>query len=643
MIKTVEDFLYNVKKDYKALLFRTFVNMPYYQINKFFLFFILLSLLTAQTFHGQVKNSGNDSVKVYQRIENYGKKNNFNKTIYKLLFKSKRKTAPTKADKRKKDLLKKSFDKSEGKIIRNIDIVTLDPFGFNVDDNQNRAEKGVEKFGNKMHFKTRVWTIHNLLLFKKNEPLDSLIAKESERLIRKQRFIRSVVIKPVAIEGSKDSVDISVRVLDSWTIVPDFSVWSSRVNYGIKEKNFMGLGHTFQNDFVNRFDTGDQSYLGRYTIPNFKNTYINATVTYENSLNNNTRKSARIERRFYSPLARLAGGIFFENSAFVDSLPNTALLFEKQNFKSEIQEYWLGHSFRIFKGNDIDFRSTNLVTTIGFNNINYLKAPTETFDASNFFSSEKTVLTSIGITTQKFAQDKYLYNFGIIEDVSYGQVYSITAGVRDKNFEKKMYLGGRFSYGDYYNFGFLGVNTEWGSFFNSGTTDETTFRLEINYFSNLQQLGNWKLRQFIKTTYVMGNNRAPIIKDRVVFSQTDGLSGFENPLLNGTQKFTTSFQTQTYVPGNWHGFHFSPFYNMTFGLIHGDTNEFTSKKIYSKFSVGIVINNDYLVFDNFQLSFSYFPIIPFEGTNIFKSNTFNNNDLALPEYEIGQPRIVPYK
>ena len=91
MIKTVEDFLYNVKKDYKPLLFRTFVNMPYNQTNKFFLYFIFLSLLSAQTFHGQVKNSGNDSIKVYQRIENYGKKNNFNKTIYKLLFKSKRK------------------------------------------------------------------------------------------------------------------------------------------------------------------------------------------------------------------------------------------------------------------------------------------------------------------------------------------------------------------------------------------------------------------------------------------------------------------------------------------------------------------------------------------------------------------------
>ncbi|MGL2964000.1 hypothetical protein ACSVH2_09305 [Flavobacterium sp. RSB2_4_14] len=612
-------------------------------INKKLLFGLLMFSLTCLNTSAQVKNSGNDSTKVYKDIKKYSKKNKFNESVYKLLFKSKRKSKPTATDKRKKYFIKKSFDRGEGKIIRNINIETLDPFGYAVDNYSDKPEKGVEKFGNSIHFKTRKWTIRNLLLFKKNEALDSLIAKESERLIRKQRYVRSVIINPVEIPNSKDSIDISVRVLDSWSLVPDFTISSSQTSYGITEKNFMGLGHEFKNDFVNRFDNGDNAYLGKYSISNIKNTYINATFLYENSLKNNTRKSARVERTFFSPLTRLAGGVFFENRFYVDSLPNTDEIFEDQHFKLETQEYWLGHSFKVFKGKDIDFRATNLVTTIGYKNVKYLETPTEEYDPSHFFSSEKLYLTSIGINTRKYAQDKYLFNFGIVEDVPYGQVYSITAGFQDKNYEKRAYFGGRFAYGDYFSFGYLSLNSEWGSFYSNGCTEETTFRFEMNYFSNLLKFGKWKIRQFIKPTLVLGNHRAPIIKDRLLLTDSNGLSGFENPLVNGIKKITASFQTQTYVPGNWHGFHFSPFYNMTFGLLGDETNEFINERLYSKFSLGVLINNDYLVFDNFQISISYYPSIPFEGTNIFKTNSLKNDDIALPDFEIGQPIIVPYK
>jgi hypothetical protein len=405
----------------------------------------------------------------------------------------------------------------------------------------------------------------------------------------------------------------------------------------------LGLGHEFKNDFINRIDNGQNGYSGKYTITNFKNTFINSTFIYQNSVNNYTTKSARVERTFFSPLTRLAGGVFFENRFYIDSLPDATNDFDDQRFKTETQEYWFGHSFKVFKGNNLDFRTTNLITTIGYKNVTYLETPTEEYDPTHFFSSEKLYLSSIGINTRKFVEDKYLFNFGIVEDVPIGQVYSITAGFQDKYFQKRAYFGGRFSFGNYFSFGYLSLNSEWGSFFNNGCTEETTFRFEVNYFSNLLKLGNWKLRQFIKPTLVIGNHRAPIIKDRVFLTESNGLSGFENPLVNGIKKITAAFQTQTYVPGNWHGFHFSPFYNMTFGLLGDETNTVFADKLYSKFSLGVLINNDYLVFDNFQISISYYPSVPFEGTNIFKTNTFKNDDLSLPDFQIGQPIIVPYK
>ena len=493
-----------------------------------------------------------------------------------------------------------------------------------------------------MHLKTKNWTIRNLLLFKKNEPLDSLIAKESERLIRKQRYVRSVIIKPVEIPNSKDSVDISVRVLDSWSLIPSGSISGSRGNFDLTERNFFGLGHEIENNFTKRFDDGKKAYDVRYTINNIKNTFIKTTFAYENDLNDNITRSARIERQFFSPLTRLAGGAYFENRFYVDSLPDATGVFANQIFKLQTQQYWAGHSFKIFGGKSEDFRTTNLVTTLGFKNVAYFNKPALQYDSSQFFASEKLYLATIGVNTQKFSEDKYLFNFGIIEDVPYGQVYAITGGFQDKNNRRRTYFGGRFAYGTYFPVGYAGINVELGSFFNGGNSQETTLRIEANYFTNLLSIGSWRVRQFIKPTFVMGNHRVPIIADRVTISEQNGISGFNNPLINGTKKLFTTFQTQTYVPGNWHGFHFSPFFNMTLGMLGDETNKILNDKLYSIFSLGVLINNDYLVFNSFQISFSFYPSIPYQGTNVFKTNTFKNDDLSLPDFQIGEPMIVPY-
>jgi len=611
--------------------------------SRFFIY--LLSLLFAcQLCQAQkTTNSGNDSVKVYKKIEDISKRSKFNKFIYRLLFKAHRSNTKSQKKARQEFFIKKSFARNDGKIIRNIIIETLDPFGFAVDNYKDGPDKAIERFGNSLHLKTKNWTIRNLLLFRKNQPLDSLAAKESERLIRRQRYVRSVVIKPVEIPDSKDSVDVSVRVLDSWSLIPTGAVSSTRGNFDLTERNFFGLGHEIDNDFSRRFDDNKKAYKGSYTINNIRDTYIKTTFTYENDLNDNVTRSARLERQFFSPLTRLAYGAYYENRFYRDSLPDNTGNFENQDFKLETQQYWAGHSFKIFKGRSEDFRSTNLVTTFGYKQVKYKAKASLAYDPEQFFSSERQYLATIGLNTRKFAQEKYLFNFGNIEDVAYGQVYSITVGFQDKNDRRRTYFGGRFAYGTYFPIGYAGINVQAGSFFDAGKSEETTLRVEANYFTNLMSIGSWRVRQFFMPTFVLGNHRANIIKDRVTINEYNGISGFDNPLINGTRKLFATFQTQTYVPGNWHGFHFNPFFNMNIGVLGFHTDKIFNDKVYSIFSLGVMINNDYLVFNNFQVSFSFYPTIPYQGTNIIRTNALNNDDLALPDFQIGEPTIVPYR
>jgi hypothetical protein len=58
----------------------------------------------------------------------------------------------------------------EGKVIRNISIVTLDPFYSDIDTTVN-PKNWAERTGNRLHLKTKKLAIKNLLLFKKISPI----------------------------------------------------------------------------------------------------------------------------------------------------------------------------------------------------------------------------------------------------------------------------------------------------------------------------------------------------------------------------------------------------------------------------------------------------------------------------------------
>jgi hypothetical protein len=111
----------------------------------------------------------------------------------------------------------------------------------------------------------------------------------------------------------------------------------------------------------------------------------------------------------------------------------------------------------------------------------------------------------------------------------------------------------------------------------------------------------------------------------------------------GTKKFTLSLQTQAYSPWDLLGFRLNPFLNCTLGVLADEDNNLYQNKVYSSFSLGFLISNDFLVFNSFQLSLSYYPTIPGNGENIIQTNSVKNDNISLPDFQIGKPIIVPYQ
>jgi hypothetical protein len=552
----------------------------------------------------------------------------------------------------------KVYTKYEGKIIRNIHIQTLDPFGYSVSDTTEKVGNWSERIGNQIHIKTRQLAVKNLLLFRRNKPLDPLSIKESERLIRQQRYVREVLITTKPIPQNADSVDIYIRVLDSWSLIPKGSISPSRTSVGFHERNFLGTGHEFNNRITKRLTDGKNAYRMKYEIPNIKNTYIKTSVDYHIDLNNNYGKSLNIDRIFYSPLTRWAGGVYIDEQFRTDSIQNEQLQYNAQNFKFNSQDFWGGYSFPIFKGKTERERTSNLIFSARSLNVHYKESPTVEYDKINFFSSETFYLGGIGITSRQFVEDQYLFHYGIIEDVPVGKIYGITGGYQIKNNQERFYLGARASFGNYFKWGFLSTNFEYGTFFRESKTEQSAFSFQANYFTNLVEIGNWKMRQFIKPQMIIGVNRLESIGDKLTINESSifqgdngagirgannaGIGGFNSPLY-GTEKFALSIQTQFYSPRNIIGFRLNPFFNFSAAMLGDKNTALTKSRLYSSIGIGVLINNDYLVFKSFQISFSYYPTIPGRGDNIFKTNSFETNDFGFQEFNFGKPRTVIFK
>ena len=146
--------------------------------------------------NAQTIEKKSDSVSVYQNINDLSKKSKFSRFVYKLIFKESALKAENLVPFKPKKEVKVVKKHQEGKIIRNITIETLDPFGFSVSDEKKIPKKKYEKIGNSAHIKTKEITIRNIMLLKKHDSLDAKLLYESERLIRSQRYIREVAIVP---------------------------------------------------------------------------------------------------------------------------------------------------------------------------------------------------------------------------------------------------------------------------------------------------------------------------------------------------------------------------------------------------------------------------------------------------------------
>jgi len=604
----------------------------------FFVFISATNLVLAQQ-----KPTLKDTTRIYTTIQTYSGRSKFTKFMYSLIFKPVKLVSPKGKTKKKvyRKLIKKPYSAFEGKVIRHINIETLDPFGYSIVDTIEHAQNYFSRTGNKLHIKSQNITIRNLLLIHQNQRFDSLLVKESERLVRSRKYIRDVSFLVKNAGKGSDSVDIFIRELDIWSIIPKGGSSLSHTTVNLADKNFMGLGHEFQSDFTRDYVEKDNAFHANYTIPNIKNTFVSSTIHYGVKGDKNFNKSLSFDRPFFSPLAKWAAGINFTQQFFNDSVPIDNFQSDVLRYKYNSQDYWAGNAIRLYKGKSEYDRTTNFITAIRFFRIHYLEKPNQTFDIQHQFSDEKFYLTIWGISTRGYVQDKFIFKYGITEDVPIGKIMSLTTGYQVKSNTERLYLGARVSFGCYYPWGYLSPGVEYGTFIRASKLEEGVFTVNATYFTGLIEFGKWKFRQFAKPQFTIGINR--FASDSLTLNDGNGLNGFHSNVLKGTKRMLLTMQTQSYAPWNFIGFRFGPFFSYSMGILGNEISGFKKSKIYSQIGIGVLIKNENLVLNTFQISLSFYPIIPGNGNNIIKINSLSTTDFGFQDFEIGKPEPVVFR
>ena len=574
-----------------------------------------------------------DSVRIDTvQIENK-EHSKFRKFYERVLFKKKKTSFPIQPNYRNEDLY-------EGKIIRNIYYKTQDPFGYSLSDTTMRPTKWLERAGNTLHGKSKNFVLRQNLLFKKGEKYDSIKVSESERLIRSNRSIRRVEIKGNLV--GNDSIDVYVNSIDSWSMFITGSLSSSKVGIRVRERNFLGIGHVLDNRYRHNYKTGNSLYQFNYTVPNIAQTRIMGNIRYFKNEDNYYTKSLSFVRPFYSPLAHFAGGVSVGQVFFRDSLDYNKPVLEMNSFKYNYQDYWLARAFKINNfGSD---KITNFIVSARFYDRTFKETPSLENDPAQYFSDQTNYMVGLGISSRRYEKTRFIFNYDIDEDIAIGKSAGLIFGQQNIRQTNRYYLGGKASIGGFINTGFWGISVEYGGFFNRGKFEQKTLSLELQYMSKLSSWGRWRFRNFAKTNYLYGDSRLDSPADQLTLHEHDylGMAGFKSDRgLMGQQKLMFEYQLQSYTPYQFLGFRISPFFNAMAAAI-GDNKKFifNSNPIYTRFSLGVMLTNDYFVFNNIRFSLSYYPNIPGQGENLIKTNLIDNRDYQMMDFDFSKPTYI---
>jgi outer membrane protein assembly factor BamA len=172
--------------------------------------------------------------------------------------------------------------------------------------------KSVYRLANRLHIDTRENALRAQLLFAEGDLYSQRVAEETERALRRLRYIREPHVRVV---GRHDGlVDLEVSASDTWTLSPGLSFGrkggANSTSIEFDDYNVFGSGKRFSVGAHSDVDRSSKSLL--WIDPNVFGTRWTTNASYSDNDDGNSA-ALEIERPFYSFDTRWTAGVSLED------------------------------------------------------------------------------------------------------------------------------------------------------------------------------------------------------------------------------------------------------------------------------------------------------------------------------------------
>ena len=574
-----------------------------------------------------------DSAAVFQRADSIGNKNRVFKWIYEAIFIN---PQPARYEEPQKGNASDSELPVDYKlIVRNVEVKVLNVFGTDVQRPEDSTGRIYENWANAIHINSRTRVIKNQLLFGKGSQIKSYDIRESERLIRNLPFIDDsrIVLQNIGT----DSVDIIVYAKDAWSITGGASgdPFQRTGNTGIRDKNFLGLGHQLylqgelKKDSVSFF-----SQFAEYQALNINKTFVNSRSRFGFSPRHYELSHA-MERGFFTPASPWAGG-----GGFSMNHNRMGLYNDRQAFIYPVEYWevfgWSGRSFPFPKWG-LSGDRLRIVSSYGFSN-RFSRLP----DFYNKRRDEFDLIGETGFSYRNYYRDKFLFRIGRTEDVAEGFLAKIQYGIRARADSLYTYTGMELAWGNRVGNGeYLAGYAAIGNWIVPGRTDYNILRLGCLSFTRVREKFGIKWRALAQLQWVSSYNHPD--GSQLKLTQDPAVRGFRVGDLVGTQSLSIRSQLMLFPRTYFLGFRMAVFGFLDAGLVNAPS----FKRPYGVRSLGtsLQLRNDNLSFQTLVFSLAWMPGLAVwnnQAPASFYSDFTLFDRQQLDRFTFGRPATVSY-
>ncbi|MDH6355418.1 hypothetical protein M2132_001760 [Dysgonomonas sp. PH5-45] len=550
----------------------------------------------------------------YQDLKEKTGKNRWTKTIFSTLIRKPK--LPNRADEKKS--LVNEYKPYHGKIIRNINITVLPPFGTSVENPDERIEK-FDTFNN-LHQPTKKPAILRNLQFQSGDPVKSGTISESEAFLRSSGYIADARINIIPIVEVNDSVDVDIVVRDKWTIgAYVHKVTTTGLDTELFDKNILGSGSRaglrfiYESDYSRNFGFG-----GNYLYKNLFGSLIDLQGEYLDKIKN-YQFSASAKRNLQPKLN------YFGEMSYSRQIIRTDIAAWDSLSPDYHQQFCisLGRAFTLPSDDAVkrfvistSFRqkSPKYKNSLYQEHVKDIMLPYK-------YVENKIWLAQFSLYKNTYIREYLINNFGTTENIAQGYNLSLQLGYSTfRHFKSGMYTSfkaaassSKIVPGNLYGEAAI------SSFFNKGEAYESVLKFESNYYSPLISLPFGRLRQFLTVNYTKLLSPDKYFGDRIYFGSKTNLGINEyTKMANGTEQFLVKTESDLYSRYEIAGFRFL-FYHFFDMCWLSPRNESLFKKdnLYWGTGIGIRIKNDMLVFNTLDIKLGFYPRMDQNGFDRF--------------------------